>query len=190
MALGLRSFNGLTAINTWHYHSGIPGGRLAQLARAPPLQGGGHWFEPSIAHLSFAPATGALVLSHKELARASLHCSSSAQRSPNQVGCMTTVINSTTGLPRRQSPGNQIVSCLEVRLRSTQACSRFLQRSWSPMRVRTETKPQRPLQPAASLSGVGMPSVLSPLNLATQFPTADDLTAAHKSLRHLPSGPS
>jgi hypothetical protein len=25
-------------------------GRLAQLARAPPLQGGGHWFESSNAH--------------------------------------------------------------------------------------------------------------------------------------------
>src|SRR4051794_25269868 len=27
-------------------------GRLAQLARAPALQAGGHWFEPSTAHLS------------------------------------------------------------------------------------------------------------------------------------------
>ena len=30
-----------------------PAGRLAQLARAPPLQGGGHWFESSTAHQSF-----------------------------------------------------------------------------------------------------------------------------------------
>ena len=32
-----------------------PAGRLAQLARAPPLQGGGRWFESNTAHqlLSF-----------------------------------------------------------------------------------------------------------------------------------------
>ena len=37
-------------------------GRLAQLARAPPLQGGGHWFESSIAHGDTAPRTRGLSL--------------------------------------------------------------------------------------------------------------------------------
>src|SRR5688500_2124910 len=38
-------------------------GPLAQLARAPPLQGGGHRFEPCTAH-SFLPAEAALRRSH------------------------------------------------------------------------------------------------------------------------------
>ncbi len=32
-----------------------PAGRLAQLARAPPLQGGGRWFESNTAHQSLSP---------------------------------------------------------------------------------------------------------------------------------------
>ncbi len=38
-------------------------------------------------------------------------------------------------------------SCAGVRLRSAQACCRFPRRSCSPMRVGTETKPQRTMQP-------------------------------------------
>ena len=34
-----------------------PAGRLAQLARAPPLQGGGRWFESNTAHQSFQQVT-------------------------------------------------------------------------------------------------------------------------------------
>ena len=33
-------------------------GRLAQLARAPARQAGGHWFEPSIAHHGLEETTG------------------------------------------------------------------------------------------------------------------------------------
>jgi hypothetical protein len=44
-------------------------GRLAQLARAPPLQGGGHWFESSNAHRNIALAIAGFFSGGKGFAR-------------------------------------------------------------------------------------------------------------------------